>query len=754
MTESQREADLKRLIGNEDEFLAAARKRFAAVVEAEADERQLQEEDLRFGNLEQWDQTIKAAREGDPEGARPCLVVDKLNQYVRQVVNDIRQNRPSAKVRPRDGDGRQEVAEIIGGIMRHIADESRADMARDWAAESAARIGQGFWRLRVDYDDYDENQQRICIDRIPSRFAVYLDPSRRNPDGSDAEYGFLTEDMTREELKARYPDSEISSWSDASGSGDPMIADWHGEQNVRVAEYFCKVWETKAKRRRCRVVHATITGDAILESTEWMAPYIPILETCGNEVFIDGKRMTSGVIRPGKDPQRMYNYMRSTAAEVVALAPRAPFVGAEGQFEGHEARWRQANRRNFAYLEYKPISLAGQAMPPPQRQPFAGVPSGIMNDMQVSEHDIRTAIGMYAESVGDEGQAKSGRAILAKQKEGDTATFHYADNLARAVLHEARIILHLLPHYYDTRRLVRVLGQDGTSEHVLVDPEAPDAYQEIELPDGSVRKVVNLNIGKYDVTVTAGPSYNTQRMEAADAMTQMLQGNPQILGTHGDLIMKSYDWPMADEMAERFRMMLPPELRPQDGMKKLPPEVLAAMQQVEKAMQAIQQHQQQVAEAERSLESDKAALEKERSAWAAERKVLEAAKQTALLELELANTKAEMARMKDEQAAEDLARKLKGEIENAQAVADDVARSAVAAVQELAPVQGPISDQIESLRQLVAGMAEIQVSDHVADGINRANENKERRVRMRGVTGAEYVGIIDADGNVSVAPVQ
>lgn len=745
------------LIGDEQKFLTLARKRFALAVDAESDERNLQLEDLKFGDLQQWDDAMKNARENDPEGPRPCLVVDKVNQYVRQVVNDMRQNRPAIKVRPKDGDAKEEIAEIVGGLVRHIQDDSRADLAFDWAGEQAVRIGQGYIRIRTDYEDYETANQRIIIDRVPSRFSVYLDPARRQPEGSDAEWGFLTTDLPRETFEQQWPMHKLRSWGEVNSGADPSALEWYTQDTVRVAEYYAKIWEdvviSGRKRRKCRVVHAKINGDAVLESSEFMASFIPIIEVCGNEVFIDGKRRTSGLIRAAKDPQRMYNYMRSALAEAVALAPKAPFIGAVGQFETNGQRWAAANRRNFAYLEYDPISASGQQVPPPQRQAFAGIPGGIFNDMQVSEHDIRTSLGMYAESVGDEGQAKSGRAILAKQKEGDTGTFHYIDNLSRAVRHCGKIIVELIPHYYDTARTVRIIGEDGTHGYADIDPEQEEPMVDRRMADGSMRQCVNLCIGKYDVTVTSGPSYNTQRMEAADALTQVLQGNPQLLATHGDLIFKCYDWPMADEMAKRFKLMLPPQLKPQEGQdgKPVPPEIMQAMAQVQQAQQALQAHQQELQQLEQSaatgkaqLESEKAGLEVERARLQAERQVLESAKRAAMLELQLQENQAEMTRMKDEAEAHALADKLMAQISDARKGHEDLlAQQPVIENEKIAQLCQQLADVQNIINSLGAATVEIA-------GVVNA-KRKPRTIQMNGKYGS-YTGSVDEDGNVRVEP--
>lgn len=590
-------------------LLDTALKRYKRARDKTSSERQEMLDDLKFSVLlEQWPDAEKHRRETDPNGARPCLVIDKLNQYVRQVVNDMRQNRPSVKVRGVNNEADVDVADVYQGLIRHIEDQSRADLAYDWAGELAVRCGIGYFRVRTDYVNQASFDQEVCIDRIMDNDCVTIDVDSTDPTGSDAKWGFITEAIDKEEFEESYPKADPIDFDSDKDQN------WFGEKKIVIAEYYYLVAEDKvllalddgttvleddytaktqkdmqqglqspqiinkrkAKINSCKWVK--MNGKQILEKGEFPAPYIPILQVIGNEGYVEGKRRLSGLIRSAKDSQRLYNYVRSAFTEAVALAPKAPFIAAAGQIENFP-EWEDANVTNYSVLRYEPKSINGATVPAPQRQSFAGVPTGLAQDMEIAEQDIQSAMGMYKASLGQESNEKSGRAILARQKEGDTSTFHYPDNMARTVRHLGRILVAMIPKVYDTARVLRIIGMDDEAGFAKVDPEQPQAVKEEMDDKGKIQKIYNLGVGAYDVTVTVGPSYNTKRMEAAESMTQILQANPALMQTIGDLYFKSLDMPYSEEIAKRMKIMLPPPLQePEDGSQPIPPEVQQKMQ--------------------------------------------------------------------------------------------------------------------------------------------------------------------------------
>lgn len=633
-------------------FLKTVRDRYRLCIDADRQNRERAREALAFRDLNQWDEKTKAERENDPEGARPCLVVDKLNQHVMQVVNDERQNRPQIKVRPVDDAGDVETAKIFDGILRHIQDRSRADVAFDTAFECAVDGGFGFWRVLTEYSDPMSFDQDIRIKRIRNRFSTYLDPARQEPDGSDAGYGFILYKVQKTDFKKEFGKKGEDA-IDSFAYEDKEFVEWYGDDWVVYAEYF---WKEKKKEKIVLLEDGSVmlksehdknpvlavqqerdteivkmrwrkvTGTAILEDGEWIGDSVPIIEVIGNELDIEGKVNRSGLIRPAMDSQRVDNYATSAFIENVALAPRASYVAAVGQIKGNEELWRTANRRNISVLPYQPIEVNGALVSPPRREPPPGVSQGWLSVLSQSEHNIQAAMGRYDASLGAPSNETSGRAIQNRTRESDTGSFHFSDNLSRSLRRTGQMIVDIIPKIYDTKRIARIIGEDGEPGTAMVDPNLadadgqPKAYMETTGADGKIQKIYNLGVGKYDVTIVSGPSYTTRRLESADAMMEISRGNPDFMSKFGDIIFKSQDWPGAEKIADRFRKMLPPELKDGDAtnLEKQKDQIKQAAQMLGQkeaelggAMEQIQQLGQQVSEARTELEKQQRGLEAE-----------------------------------------------------------------------------------------------------------------------------------------------
>lgn len=651
-----------------DGIIAEAYKRFQFAVEQESDNHKRAEEAIKFRDLEQWPDKVKKAREEDPEGPRPCLVLDKINQYINQIKNDQRQNRPSIKVRPVDDKADPKVAKVLQGLIRNIEDVSRAGVSYDTAHEQAVDGGFGYWRILADYVDDTSFDQEPRIVRIRNRFSVLLDPNHQQPDGSDSKWGFVFEKLSHDEFEAQYPGKKKVSYEEYSG----VAEGWVEEDSLIVAEYF-KVVETREeiaeladgsvvqlaevpkgqkpvktrKAKRCKVEWRKLTAAEELDFRELPGRYIPIVQVIGNEIDFKGKRRLSGAIRGAMDAQRMYNYSGSAFVERVALEPRVPWIAAEGQLEGRETEWKTANRRNISVLQYKPVvdDGSGTLFPPPQRQPMPGIPAGWQQLMANSEHDVQTALGMYGSNLGADTDATSGKQELALQRRGDTATFHYQDNLSLAIQHTGRILLEWIPTYYDTAKIVRILGEDGKEDYVRIDPELEAAIKTIKGEDGNV-DYYNLSWGRYDVTPVVGPSHVTKRLEAQDFASQMAQAakDPITSQIMTYLAIKNSDWAGAEEATRMIKATLPPQIQESEEPTDLPPEVSQAIQM---AQAQIQQKEQQIMMAAEELDKMKQAsqgdiqkaaqlkaeIEKQAQALQSEKQILQLTKQLAEAQL-------------------------------------------------------------------------------------------------------------------------
>jgi hypothetical protein len=626
---------------SDSDILTVARSRLDMAVSCYAESRKDEIDDLRFyagspDNHWQWPADVLATRgavQGQTINARPTLTINKLPQHVRQVTNDMRQNRPGAKVIPVDDNADVEVAEIFNGMIRHIEYISDADVAYDTACENQVSYGEGYITLMTEYCDANTFDQDIKIGRVRNSFSVYMDPMIQDPTGADAKWCFITEDLTKAEYERQYPDAAPISTLQSLGVGDQSISNWLNEDTVRIAGYYyidydkatlnlypgnatafegtpedreLKLLYGKPKNKRIsdrpRVKYCKINGYEILEEKEWAGKYIPVIRVIGNEFEVDGRIYISGLVRNAKDAQRMYNYWVSQEAEMLALAPKAPFIGYGGQFEGYEDKWKTANTNNWPYLEVNPDVTDGQGatLPLPQRAQPPMASSGLLQAKAGASEDIKSTTGQYNASLGMGSNERSGKAILARQREGDVGTYHYGDNLTRAVRHVARQLVDLIPKIYDTQRIARIIGEDGETKMVKINPDQAEPVNKIIDQDGIViEKIYNPGVGKYDVVATTGPGYATKRQEALEAMAQLLQGNPQLWSVAGDLFVKNMDWPGAQEMAKRFQKTIDPKFL-ESGDKS--PELQAAEQQIEAMGAEMEQMHQMIQNVGKSIE--------------------------------------------------------------------------------------------------------------------------------------------------------
>jgi len=589
-------------------------------------------EDLQFFNGEQWPNEIKQVRE---LAERPCLTINRLPQFTRQVTNEQRQNRPEIKVIATD-DSTKETADILEGMIRHIQKSSDADVAYDTACEAQVIMGLGYIRVGTAYCDDNSFDQEIKVEEVPNPFSVYFDPFAVKPDFRDAQWCFVVEDISKEAFSRLYPRAKMPGGSGAAMSsiGD-LPQGWAMGDTIRVAEYF-EVIETPKKIYQLsdgsvvdelpdylraetaegeeeesaealamqeqeqalgierltilneretverKVMWYKITGVEILEKREWPGKYIPIVPVIGTKVNIDGKISIYGMVRNAQDTMRMYNYWATAQTEMIALAPKAPFIAAVGQIENLENIWRTANTSPHAVLPYNPISVDGVVLGAPQRQSVEPPIQAMAHMMQQAGEDLKNVTGIYDASLGQRSNETSGKAILARQQEGDTANFHFIDNLSRAMRHVGTIILDLLPKIYDTPRAVRILHPDGKEELVRIN----------ELfGKGPNKKKYDITAGRYDCEVVTGPSYATKRVAAAESMVAMTQANPAIWQVAGDLIAKNMDWPGSDEIAERLKLTLPPELqrKEDDQGQDIPPQIRMQLQQMDQLNQQLTQ---------------------------------------------------------------------------------------------------------------------------------------------------------------------
>jgi hypothetical protein len=636
-----------------DERLSTMRHRFTVAMSAYSDTREDELDDLRFmagspDNQWQWPADVLATRgavQGQTINARPCLTINKLPQHVRLVTNEQRQNRPQGKVIPADENADPAVAEVFDGIIKHIEYLSDADVAYDTACDNQVTYGEGYIRLITEYCREDSFDQDIKIVRVRNSFSVYMDPMIQDPCGSDAEWCFITEDIAKSEYERLYPDATPISTMMAQGVGDQSLSMWLTQETIRIAEYFYvehkkatlnlypdnitafdgtpedkrlksaygKPLRSRQSDRR-QVKWVKTNGYEILEERDWAGKWIPVVRVIGNEFEVDGQIYISGLVRNAKDAQRMYNYWVSQEAEMLALAPKAPFIGYGGQFEGYEMQWKTANTNNWPYLEVNPdvTDGAGSPLPLPERAQPPLAQTGLIQAKMGAGEDIKSTTGQYDSSIGATSNERTGRAILARERQGDTSTFHYVDNMSRAVRYITRQMVDLIPKIYDTQRVARIVGIDGEVGMVKINPVQPEPVRIIKDPitGETIDKIYNPNVGLYDVMVTTGPSYMTKRQESMDAMATILQSNPQLWTVAGDLFIKNMDWPGAQEMAARFAKILDPKVLENSDES---PEAQMMRAQMNDMANQMEQTTAMIAQLQQSYDMQKLAIDEQNS---------------------------------------------------------------------------------------------------------------------------------------------
>lgn len=548
--------------------------------EADSDNREDAYDDLRFLSGDQWDSRAKAERE---LYRRPILTINRLGQFVRQVTGDMRLNPTSINVQPVDDFADIDKAEIFEGIIRQIEHSSNATNAYAHAFECEAGVGIGHFRIVTQYVDNSVDEQEIRIKRIMNPLAVTWDPNSQEIDRSDAEFCFVSDLMSKRAFKKKYPGKECNDFP-----RDELFNDlfWMSGDYVRVAEFWHRepyertlaiandgstlditvlskdqisflglaVDQDGKPRKRTftdyRIKQYIVSGGEILTGpNEWAGRHIPVVPAIGSEIPLDEQVIRHGIIRAAKDPQRLYNYYRSSQAELIGQQPRAPFLMTAEQIKGFEAQWNTANTNPRPYLLFNPDPKVGNRSPERVQPPAASAP--LWQEAALASDDMKATTGIYDAALGARSNETSGKAILARQREGDVGSYHYFDNFKAAIKRAGDILIDLIPRIYDTDRIVRIIGAEDDQ------PKPVRVNANIE----GLNEVLNdLTIGKFDVRVQAGPSFSTKREEARESMLAATQANPALWGIAGDLIVKAMDWPYAQEIAERIKRSLPPQI--------------------------------------------------------------------------------------------------------------------------------------------------------------------------------------------------
>lgn len=576
-------------------IIKRAHDRFRSCVSWESDFRQRFKEDMRFlyadsDNQDQWNAAVRAQRQ---IAGQVMVTINKTHTHWLHVVNQAKENKPQVSVSPTGDQASYESAQIFEQIIKRIEYISDAQTAYDIASGFQVGGGIGYWRIATDYTDEDSFDQEIYIKQIPDPLSVYMDPHIKNQDGSDARFAFVFDDMPKADAEKKY--GKIMAQSQSFGD---MAENWMTTDSVRIAEYYerqeTKEWmyavpsedggtiivrdsdmgaegaamlktamDSNTEITRRKVSKWTITcyklvGDQIAERAEWAGDYIPIIRVPGEEIVMEKRLDRKGIVRYLKDAQRAYNYNASAALEYGALQSKSPYLAPIEAIEGVENYWATANTQNHAYLPYNHADESGNPVPTPTRAPALASAPLYMEGMQTAEHEMMMASGQYESTFSAQGNETSGISIEQRQKQGERVTFHYQDNLAKAIRFTGKQLINLIPRIYDTERVVRIMDESGEEQAIKIDPQAKEALkQQDNEREAKVAAIFNPSVGTYDVVAKVGPNFETRREQAFNAMTQLLAAQPALAQVIGDLYMANADFPAANKLQERMRNWIP-----------------------------------------------------------------------------------------------------------------------------------------------------------------------------------------------------
>ncbi len=640
----------KPLDEEEVELLKTVKKNYKSAFDWEANARIWYDYDTKFANGDahnnyQWPDDILQSRTGGPT-VRPCLTINKTQQHNLAIINDSKQNKPGIRIRPVGAEASFDAAQIYQEIIYHIEYISSAENIYDKATVTQVEGGVGYWRVNTDFISDKTFDQEIYIKGIKDPMSVYLDPDINEPDGSDARFGFIFEDIPKDKFNAQYP--KFKDMGHSTVLGNSSSDGWMTQNNIRVAEYYYKIEKEdklitfvdpksqeqviakqsdlneegvatakalkQAKDESYRERHLVsndvkwikIAGDRIIEEGPWLGDTIPIVRVVGTETIIDGILDRKGHTRALINAQQIYNYSTSANVEYGALQTKSPIIAPAAAIEGYEEYYKTANNINHSFLPYNHIDDDGNPIPPPKREQPPQPGLAYVQQMQIAQNEMMMSSGQYQSQMGENENAKSGVAINARQRQGDRATYHFIDNLAIAIRRTGKIILDLIPKIYDTKRVMQIQAMDGKILNVTIDPKAEQHFQKLQAEEEDRKQrveriLLNPKIGQYDVQSDTGPSFATRRMEAFNAMTQIAAQNKDFMNIAGDLYWKVADFPEADILAERWRKTIRPDILEEGIDPEIEKTMNDASNKIEQLSRLLSKQQQDIADKEKEL---------------------------------------------------------------------------------------------------------------------------------------------------------
>lgn len=529
---------------------------------------------------EQWESDKIAQRE---LAGQPSLEINLLRAYCNQQENTQRQNRPQAKVVPVDNDADPEIAKLLEGLIKDIEEASDFESACDTAVSNAIFGGIGFVRIITDFVSEDSFNQEPRYMAVHNPHAVYIDPQSKAYDGSDMNWAIVGEWVEKKSIEKQYGKDVIVDFDMDDYS------QWHNEKDnlVRIVEYFKKeevadtllmlsddtvgfksvilketgmseeelnsLVQNQRETTRTEIKWFKVSGNKVLDETTFPGKYIPIVPVYGGVTFVEEERYIFSLIHFAKDSQKLYNYWKSTEAEVLQQTQKyqdKPVVSAEA-VSGHEDMWQ--NPQRYAALYYNQVSDLNGPQSPPFRMSPAQPPIAILGAAESSKQSITDILNMHAPLMGGDSQEVSGVAIGMRQRQSETAQFNFQDNTNKMVRQCARILVGLIQALYTVPMMRRIIGADGESKTIKLFDETAEGV------------LADVTIGRYDVRMDTGPSYNTQREQNFQMIMQLLSMNPELFAIIGDILLQNSPLLNAKEIADRIKKTMPPNLLGDEG---------------------------------------------------------------------------------------------------------------------------------------------------------------------------------------------
>lgn len=592
-----------------DKVVQEARERFTLALSVDRENRNAALEDINFIIGEQWDEQVKLERTRD---GRPTLILNRLRQFVNQVVGEVRRNTPAIKCDPGDGLADVKTAHIYEGLIRSIERRSRAKDAYVGACEMAVIAGIGHFRLALKYLDPESFDLEPVIEPIRNIFSVVWDPEATQGDFSDARYCFVYQDMDKEAFRKAFPNAPEMGWDKSNPHADQRRITHPGAADkVTVCEYWCvkeepamlvKVrhdgasfddmgnylpasgaetvlvnpdqqmmaeaalggWRVIAQRETMtrKVCMYLLAGNTVLETVQWPGHRIPVFSVIGEQTWVKESVVRHGLIRWAKDAQRLLNWARSSQAEHAAMVPKSQIMIAAESIKGFEEEWRLSARKPTSHVRYHAYDDDGNQLPVPRRPDPISTNPAISELAGSSIDDMKAGMGIYDASIGNQSRETSGVAIEARNAQSDTGTFVYLDNLFRAMEACGRELVAIIPKVYSAREQVRILGADDAPAIVALAEEG-----------------IELDRGKYDVVVKTGPAFETRRAEARANLTEFARSaHPVYQALIAKWMAKLGDWDDAEDFAAEIEavgqmagLLPPPPGAMPPGAPQLPP---------------------------------------------------------------------------------------------------------------------------------------------------------------------------------------